>query len=273
MNSRGVIIESIASFEVTWQRVAGQIKWDQNKQSIEIHQSDVYPDLKFTSATARATYVKYVSAARINDLIGAINARIDELMKVSSEEPGEQPKPEQSDNKADQTEGGQVNGNQPGSGADFTVKVYGKRLKFIEGQRNTTTANSEILLRVSTNMQPNLGGDTNNADNIWIEVTTSTGTTKFKMEDFDETVTKFGGNLLVQVLPSIELRFKATEDVYAYGDEESTEIKVTKAVRADLEKLDDDKLKEIEDTILRIRNDRTAKKAKDLEAGKQTANK
>jgi hypothetical protein len=102
---------------------------------------------------------------------------------------------------------------------------------------------------------------------------TPTGKHKLEFDQFAEEVTKFGGNLLAQVLPSIEMRLKAKEDVYAYGDEDSAEIKVTKAVRADLEKLDDVKLKEIEDTILRIRNDRTAKKTKDIEALNQSADK
>lgn len=284
MNARGVIVEATASFQITWQRVGGEIKWDQTHQKIELHDADVYPDLEYSEASARATYVKYVSAARLNDLLAAINARIDELLgksgkteeptQVKTEEPqallpaGDSTKllpPHQDD---------QVNENDSNKGQDFTVIVYGKQLRFLEGQRNTTTASAEILFKVSTNLLPHSGaGSPDNTHKIWAEVKVGATTHKFEYADFEEDVTKFGGNLIVQVLPSIEMKLKAKEDVYAYGDEESTEIKVTKAVRGDLEKLDDVKLKEIEDTILRIRNDRTAKKAKEIEAINQSANK
>lgn len=276
MNARGVIVEATASFAITWQRIDGQIKWDQNAQKIELHDSDVYPDLEYTEASARATYVKYVSAARINELLAAINAKIDQIMDSENkpEDTEGHQAPEDSTNQQTGVGGTQVNEDESKKSSDMTVTVYGQKLKFIEGQRNTTTANAEILFKVSSNLQPELGGGGfDNTEKIWAEVKTSTGTRKFEFKDFAEEVTKFGGNLIVQVLPSIEMRLKAKEDVYAYGDEESTEIKVTKAVRADLEKLDDAKLKEIEDTILRIRNDRTAKKAKDIEALNQVADK
>ena len=276
MNARGVIVEATASFAVTWQRVDGQIKWDQNAQKVELHACDVYPDLDYTEASARATYVKYVSAARINELLGAINSKIDQIIgnKETPEDVQGTKAPEDSTNQQQGVGGTQVNENDSDKSPNYTVIVYGQKLKFIEGQRNTTTANAEILLKASSNLQPEIGGGGyDNTDKIWAEVKTSTGTQKIELDKFEEDVTKFGGNLIVQVLPSIEMRLKAKEDVYAYGDEESTEVKVTKAVRADLEKLDDVKLKEIEDTILRIRNDRTAKKAKDIEAINQSANK
>lgn len=275
MNARGVIVEATASFVITWQRTGGQIKWDQFAQKIELHASEVYPDLEYTEASARATYVKYVSAARINELLAAINQRIDLEMSTQNkpEDAGETPLKTDSTNQLLLPSGDPVNENDS-AGSDLTVTVYGQKLKFIEGQRNTTTANAELLFRVSSNLQPELGGGGfDNTERIWAEVKTSTGTKRLEFKSFEEEVTKFGGNLLVQVLPSIEMRLKAKEDVYAYGDDDSTEVKVTKAVRADLEKLDDAKLKEIEDTILRIRNDRTAKKAKDIEAINQSTNK
>jgi hypothetical protein len=275
LNARGVIVEATASFAITWQRTGGQIKWDQFAQKIELHASEVYPDLEYTEASARATYVKYVSAARINELLAAINQRIDLEMSTQNkpEDAGETPPKTDSTNQLLLPSGDPVNENDS-AGSDLTVTVYGQKLKFIEGQRNTTTANAELLFRVSSNLQPELGGGGfDNTERIWAEVKTSTGTKRLEFKSFEEEVTKFGGNLLVQVLPSIEMRLKAKEDVYAYGDDDSTEVKVTKAVRADLEKLDDAKLKEIEDTILRIRNDRTAKKAKDIEAINQSTNK
>ncbi len=276
MNARGVIVEATASFAITWQRVDGQIKWDQNAQKIELHDADVYPDLEYTEASARATYVKYVSAARINELLTAINNKIDQLIGTEDkpEDAGATQAPDDSTNQQQGAGGIQVNEDESKKVSDMTVIVYGQNLKFIEGQRNTTTANAEILFKVSSNLQPELGGGGfDNTEKIYAEITTSTGKHKLEFNQFAEEVTKFGGNLLAQVLPSVEMRLKAKEDVYAYGDEDSAEIKVTKAVRADLEKLDDVKLKEIEDTILRIRNDRTAKKTKDIEALNQSADK
>ena len=307
MNARGVIIEATASFKVTWE-VSGparEIRWDQNKQYIELHDSDVYPDLEYYEASARATYVKYVSAARINDLLAAINARIDSLLSKEKtneaedqkELPAGPPEPKQLPQNAGGTQSSLVpvpnsSNNLPAviepgvtpnapeqpkqSSYDYTVIVHAPKLRFVEGQRNTTTASAEILFKVSDNLNPELKRDgIDNAAKIVVEVIFKGGLDKrtFKFEQFEEDVTKFGGNLIGQVIPSIEVKYKAKEDVYAYGDEDSTEVKVTKAVRGDLEKLPEEKLKEIEDTILRIRNDRTAKKAREIDAIQQTSDK
>lgn len=285
MNARGVIIEASASFAITWQAVgeAHEIKWDQNKQSIELLSSDVYPDLEFTEASARATYVKYVSAARINELLSAINAKIEAILSPKSDDkPDEPSSPDAQDNMDTQPDGTSETGvsenDQQNKLGDYTVTVYAPNIKFIEGQRNTTTANAEILFKVSNNLQPELGGGGfDNTEKIYAEVKYLLGgkllSKRFEFSEFEEDVTKFGGNLLVQVLPSIELKLKAKEDVYAYQDDESTDVKVTKAVRADLEKLPEEKLSEIENMILRIRQTRTAKKANEMQADKQSSNK
>lgn len=307
MNARGVIIEATASFKITWS-VSGpgrDIKWDQNNQYIELHDSDVYPDLEYYEASARATYVKYASAARLNDLLKAIGAKIDSaLAKITEAEeqsalpPGPPdpkqlpqstgnttsallPVPNSSNNLPAVIEPGVTPDapKQPEKTAyDYTVTVYAPKLKFIEGQRNSTTASAEILFKVSNNLNPELAVDgVDNTGKIYTEVAYSTTAglvkTNLKFEIFEEEVTKFGGNLLAQVIPSLELKFKAKEDVYAYNDEDSGEVKVTKAVRGDLEKLPEDKLKEIEDMILRIRNDRTAKKAREIDAIQQASDK
>ncbi len=277
MNARGVIIEATASFETTWQKVDGQINWDQNAQKITIHDADVYPDLEYTEASARATYVKYVSAARINELLAAINQKIEDSI-ISNQ--SESPKPEdnsqpinQAPNQTEVTENEEkkVLGN-------YTVVVTAERLRFTEGQRNTTTASAELLFKVSNNLQPELGrGGLMNQDKISVAVSyTLNGKLeqkKFELSSFEEDVTKFGGNLIVQALPSIEVRFKAKEDVFAYDDQESTEVKVTKAVRADLEKLPEEKLSEIENMVLRIRQTRTARKTQEMQASKSDSNK
>lgn len=277
MNARGVIIETTASFETTWRKVDGQINWDQNDQKITIHDADVYPDLEYTGASARATYVKYVSAARINELIAAINLRIEKA--ILSDQP-ESPKPE--DNK----QPNEPNSSQTGVTGDeekkvlsnYTVVVTADKLRFTEGQRNITTSSAELLFKVSSNLQPELSrGGLTNQDKISIAVLyTLNGKLLQKnmtLDDFEEDVTKFGGNLIIQVLPSIEVRFKAKEDIFAYDNQESTEIKVTKAVRADLEKLPEEKLSEIENMILRIRQTRTAKKTQEMQASKSASNK
>jgi hypothetical protein len=276
LNARGVIIEATASFETTWQKVDGEIKWDQNAQKITIHNADVYPDLEYTEASARATYIKYVSAARINELLAAINQKIESAILSESGSLDQVDNKQPNDQLDDQTgvtenEENRVLGN-------YRVTVKAPQIRFSEGQRNTTTAAAEILFKISNNLQPELGrGGFSNQEKISVSVSYTLngkpGVKEFKLEEFEEDVTKFGGNLIVQVLPSIEVRFKAKEDVYAYGDEESTDVKVTKAVRADLEKLPEEKLSEIENMILRIRQTRTAKKAQEAQADKQAANK
>ena len=276
MNARGVIIEATASFETTWQKVDGEIKWDQNAQKITIHEADVYPDLEYTEASARATYIKYVSAARLNELLAAINQRIESIILGDSGSP----KPE------DNMEQNQLSNDEPSVTeneekkvlGNYTVTVKAPEIRFVEGQRNTTTAAAEILFKISNNLQPEISrGGYSNQEKIKVAVSyLLNGKAEMKelqLDQFEEDVTKFGGNLIIQVLPSLEVRFKAKEDVYAYGDEESTEVKVTKAVRADLEKLPEEKLSEIENMILRIRQTRTAKKAQEAQADKTAANK
>ena len=277
MNARGVIVETTASFETTWQKVDGEIKWDQNAQKITIHDADVYPDLEYTEASARATYVKYASAARINELLGAINQKIE--ASILSDQP-DSPKPAdnmQPNNQVDDQTGVTENEEKKVLG-NYTVVIAADRLRFTEGQRNTTTANAELLFRVSGNLQPELGrGGLSNQDKIAVQVSYNLNgkllQKTMNLSEFEEDVTKFGGNLIVQALPSIEVKFKAKEDVYAYDDQESTEVKVTKAVRADLEKLPEEKLSEIENMILRIRQTRTAKKTQEMQASKSDSNK
>ena len=42
----GIIVESIASFKITWKNPGNgmQAVWDQENQVIELHGSDVYPN-------------------------------------------------------------------------------------------------------------------------------------------------------------------------------------------------------------------------------------
>ena len=277
MNARGVIVETTASFETTWQKVDGEIKWDQNAQKITIHDTDVYPDLEYTEASARATYVKYVSAARINELLGAINQKIEAII-LSNQSESPKPEEDKQPNEPEDNQTGVTENEEKQVLGNYTVLINAEKIRFTEGQRNTTTANAELLFKISENLQPELGrGGLTNQDKISIQVSYFLNNKllqkSFELTDFDEDVTKFGGNLIIQAIPSIEVKFKAKEDVYAYDDQESTEVKVTKAVRADLEKLPEEKLSEIENMILRIRQTRTAKKTQEMQASKSDSNK
>jgi hypothetical protein len=276
LNARGVIIEATASFETTWQKVDGEIKWDQNAQKITIHEADIYPDLEYTEASARATYIKYVSAARLNELLAAINRKVESI--ILGESGSQKPDDNMEQNQATNDQPSVTENEEKKGLGNYTITIKAPNIRFVEGQRNTTTAAAEILFKISNNLQPEISrGGYSNQEKIKVTVSYlldgKPGTKELELDQFEEDVTKFGGNLIVQVLPSLEVRFKAKEDVYAYGDDESTDVKVTKAVRADLEKLPEEKLSEIENMILRIRQTRTAKKAQEAQADKTAANK
>lgn len=87
MSAQGVIAESVASFKITWDNPGNgqQPKWDQTKQSIELHQTDVYPDLQYVSAFAAPIYTKYTSGSLLNDLIVEINKIIDSKLASTSD--------------------------------------------------------------------------------------------------------------------------------------------------------------------------------------------
>lgn len=88
MAEQGVIAESIISFAITWKNPGNgqQPIWDQTKQSIEIHETDVYPDLKYSSAYAAPQYVKYTSGSLLNELIVEINKIIDAKIAVTKKD-------------------------------------------------------------------------------------------------------------------------------------------------------------------------------------------
>ncbi len=88
MAEQGVIAESIISFAITWKNPGKgqQPLWDQNKQSIEIHETDVYPDLKYSSAYGAPQYVKYTSGSLLNELILEINKIIDSKIAMTKKD-------------------------------------------------------------------------------------------------------------------------------------------------------------------------------------------
>jgi len=87
LSAQGVIAESVASFKITWDNPGNgqQPKWDQTKQSIELNQTDVYPDLQYVSAFAASIYTKYTSGSLLNDLIVEINKVIDSKLASTSD--------------------------------------------------------------------------------------------------------------------------------------------------------------------------------------------
>ena len=88
MAEQGVIAESIISFAITWKNPGKgqQPLWNQNKQSIEIHETDVYPDLKYSSAYGAPQYVKYTSGSLLNDLIVEIDKIIDARIAMANKD-------------------------------------------------------------------------------------------------------------------------------------------------------------------------------------------
>lgn len=295
MNAQGVIAESIISFKITWDNPGNgqQSIWNQNNQGIEIHQSDVYPDLQYTSAYGAPLYTKYTSGALLNNLINAINAIID--AKISSEssketnealalpagpekpnqlgqgpEPAKQlgQGPEQAkqlgtgtsggdlvkvekpglpatiDNKPEDNEEPEVKPDdnketpKPEAGAKsaYTVTVYGDKLRFLEGQqeRGAYSAGVKFLYKVSNNLSKVIFEETiDNKPKIWAEVKIHGAfgkTIKMEFPEFDEKEFTFGGNLLAQILPSVELSF--TPDVNSVYSKEKPELDIADVIKA-----------------------------------------
>ena len=286
MNAQGVIAESIISFKMTWENPGEgqQPKWDQTKQSIEIHETDIYPDLKYTSAYAAPLYVKYTSGSLLNELLVEINRVIDS--KISQEKKNEAELPAGPDRKAlpaankpkelpsgaetaqallmapvrgsdtvnqespnlpAKIDNNEPNSSEPevmpndavekeGAKKAYTVTVYGDRLRFLEGQqeRGAYSAGVKFLYKVSNNLTKTVAEDSiDNKSKIWAEVKFSGllgGSTKFQFSEFDETEFKFGGNLLAQVLPSVELSFTPDQDsVYS---KEKPELDIADVIKA-----------------------------------------
>lgn len=290
MNAQGIIAESIISFKITWDNLGKgqQPKWDQNKQSIEIHETDVYPDLNYTAAYAAPLYVKYTSGSLLNDLLVEINKVIDSKLANANEAElpagpnpkalpagsnqlglpaaqkpkelmsggeiaqslitapvrgGDLVKPDEpkSDNNIDtkpevQSEPDVKPEEKTDDSYAYTVTVYGDKLRFLEGQeeRGAYSAGVKFLYKVSNNLTKTVAEDRiDNKPKIWAEVRTrglAGRTIKLEFQEFDETEFKFGGNLLAQVLPSVELSFTPSQDsVYS---KEKPELDIADVIKA-----------------------------------------
>ena len=281
MSAQGVIAESVASFKITWDNLGNgqQPKWDQTKQSIELHQTDVYPDLQYVSAFAAPVYTKYTSGSLLNDLIVEINKVIDSKLASTSDKKEKvdelylnagpaAPKqlgagPEEEDQiKADDEKPAEiidtnkeandepkVTANdqelvtttttiapQTAESSAYTVTVYGDNLRFLEGQegRGAYSSGIKFLYKVSNNLTKQVAGEQiDNRTKIWAEVTSSgllSKTTRLEFAEFDEIEFKFGGNLLAQVLPSIELSF--TPDPNSVYSKEKPELDIADVIKA-----------------------------------------
>lgn len=287
MNAQGVIAESIISFKMTWENPGEgqQPKWDQTKQSIEIHETDIYPDLKYTSAYAAPLYVKYTSGSLLNELLVEINRVID--AKLSQEKTNEaelpagpqrkglpaanQPKeleagadtaqklltapvkgsdtvnqdspnlPAKIDNKEPDSSEPEVTPNDSvekgeGSKKAYTVTVYGDKLRFLEGQqeRGAYSAGVKFLYKVSNNLTKAVAEESiDNKSKIWAEIKLAGlmgGSFKMEFSEFNEKEFKFGGNLLAQVLPSVELSF--TPDQNSVYSKEKPELDIADVIKA-----------------------------------------
>jgi hypothetical protein len=300
---QGVIAESIIGFKITWKSLGRgkQPKWNQNDQLIEIYETDVYPDLIYTSAYASPKYVKYTSGEQLNGLLMEINSIIDAklgILKEAALPPGpDQPKQLASGDQPSRAlqntgkrelvkgsdigrsliafpaRGGEVdvirdakpkanidnspkllsgpegteevtstttqapNQESPKGNFEYTVIVHGEKLRFIDGQLEKGSYSSGIsfLYKVSQNLTKVISGESvDNTKLIWAEAIVNGVSHKFKFEDFnvksDEASGRLGGNLLVQVLPSVELSF--TPDQNSVYSKEKPEIDFADVIKA-----------------------------------------
>ena len=342
MSAHGVIAESIVSFKMTWKNPGGgkQPMWDQTKQSIEIHETDVYPDLEYTSAYGTAMYKKYTSGALLNELLVAINSIIDgkigsvdeAMLPAGTTQPKlgpggtyqiqraqsghdqaqnittaqaaipagpEAPKqiggPSSSgeetvvsnDNTNDPDGNDQNDQRNDGSieseAGSYVVTVYGDKLRLLDVQTEAGgyTSGIKFVYYVSDNLSKVFNNEKiDNQSKIWAEVRIGgTGRiVKLKFEDFREEKFKFGGNLLAQVLPNVELGFvPSPNSAYTKEKPEADLADVMKAADVILHNKSDYQVelikKKAEEEIERRKSDQINKKNGPVKQSKKVENK
>ena len=282
----GIIVESIASFKITWKNPGNgmQAVWDQENQVIELHGSDVYPDLDFVSAMGLSTYFTYSTADKIigklKELNNVIDTQLTELYKSKNQVTEENTinnKPLNTDNipevkpvevdKKDEvtnTEEPKVEPEVPKSpsgGFSYTVTVHGDKLRFIDA--STETYSLVVKHRLSNNMgvKKETGETLDNSSRIWATVQLSglfSETHRFNFEKFN--ISSTAENLLVEIIPSIQLTFKAGENMATPETERETyvskiELTKNKAKLKDLQKELDLYKKHIKDKNLDATSD------------------
>lgn len=119
----------------------------------------------------------------------------------------------------------------------YKVTVIGKDLRFIEGQEEKGAYSSGIkfLYKVSNNLTKVINGDkVDNTQKIWADVKYKGFTYKFEFSDFnvgtDDVNFTLGGNLLAQVLPSVELGF--VPDPNSVYSKEKPELDLADVIKA-----------------------------------------
>jgi len=108
-----------------------------------------------------------------------------------------------------------------GSSRAYTVIVYGKELKFIDAQ--LTSANIRVRHRISANLFRKINEEiVDNTKNIWLEVHFGLGRmVKMEMKEFE---TEDGKNLLVQVLPTIDIVLTPDKNAVTPKSEETINV-------------------------------------------------
>ena len=192
----GIIVESIASFKITWKNPGNgmQAVWDQENQVIELHGSDVYPDLEFVSATGLSTYFTYSTADKIIGLLKRINEVINieltELHKskdqvneadVVSPTPIDaantipEIKPEEVDKKDEVTNTQEPKvepevPKSPSEGFAYTVTVHGDKLRFIDASAENFSLIVKHKLSNNMGVKKETGETLDNSSRIWATV-------------------------------------------------------------------------------------------------------
>lgn len=270
MVGNGVIAESYVSFNIKWTNPGngGQPHWDQNAQDIELHSTDLYPDLLFTKASGLATYYKYTSADKLIGLLREINEIIDSKIKTNEtlalpagkdeqnlpvvyQKPGlpaavdktqdDQDSPEPEDEvtveEPKKDEPGKPEKTQKFNGS-YSVHVVADRLRLIEVQEKGGSGVT-IKYRVTNNITKAVGDETiSNSEKIkaiikiggMLGQTIELGYSDFNVERDGDRVKQ---NLLAEVLPSIELSFTVGEQsVVPKGNDEDDDDWVFKAFKS-----------------------------------------
>ena len=253
MIGEGIIVESIASFKITWKNPGNgmQAVWDQENQVIELHGSDVYPDLEFVSAMGLSTYFTYSTADKIIGLLKRINEVINieltELHKsqnqvneadVVSPTPIDaantipEIKPEKVDKKDEVTNTQEPKvepevPKSPSEGFAYTVTVHGDKLRFIDASAENFSLIVKHKLSNNMGVKKETGETLDNSSRIWATVQLSglfSETHRFNFEKFNKQTDSTSENLLVQIIPSIQLTFKAGETMTAPNAEKETYV-------------------------------------------------
>jgi len=265
----GIIVESIASFKITWKNPGNgmQAVWDQENQVIEIHGSDVYPDLDFVSATGLSTYFTYSTADKIIGLLKRINEVINieltELYKsndqaneaVEASFANEVPKPKEPDADEVSPESNDTNTipkikpettgtddevtneeepkvepkspESPSEGFSYTVIVHGDNLRFIDASVETQSLIVKHKLSNNMGVKKEIEETLDNSSRIWATVQLSglfSETHNFNFEKFNIQTESINENLLVQIIPSMQLTFKPGEKMSTPDTERETYV-------------------------------------------------